>query len=460
MDRVIPQPGSLVLVEDVLKTARASMVGDGALARMVMGAGPWLDGFAAVPVPGALALVLQPGTLLTPDVVDSTDYGVLGANNRACDKQFRLKDAAQVAIPGAGTWTVQAAASETDIDPAVLQYFNAANPTQALSGPGGTATAQYTTRAQAVLLSVRAGTVVDSDHVGLYVVVVPDGATALTAGMVTRFPDAPFVDGKLPSRAPIVSPHFREFPKAPTAPEDDASELLANTAFVTRAINKLKDVDLSDILADLARLHSGHVHQRVFHESVLWTVPDRVTSVRARCVGGGGGSCGSSEDKPGAGGGGGGYAEGVVPVTPGQQIAVIIGTQGLAAGTIAQATNGASSSFGPFLGATGGGGSVSSADGYVAGGTGGYGYGPYAAIATTGGDGGDGFSNGFQFPGYGGSTALAGSARASTGDGHGGGAYDGRWPGGGAAATYGYVAVGANGGLGTVILEWWSTDND
>lgn len=85
--------------------------------------------------------------------------------------------------------------------------------------------------------------------------------------------------------------------------------------------------------------------------SYTFVVPDGVYELFGVVIGAGGGGDGGFY---GNGGAGGGYASGVLPVTPGQSLAVIVGSGGLGSGGSPQA--GTSSSLGSFLTATGGGG--------------------------------------------------------------------------------------------------------
>jgi len=93
-----------------------------------------------------------------------------------------------------------------------------------------------------------------------------------------------------------------------------------------------------------------------FTTSSSFTVPPGVTQVEVELWGGGSGSYASISDAASGGGGGGGYArKRIVGLTPGQSIVVTVGAGG-ANGTVggAPAGSGTSSSFGPYVSATGG----------------------------------------------------------------------------------------------------------
>ncbi|WP_411848152.1 glycine-rich domain-containing protein [Stutzerimonas balearica] len=86
-----------------------------------------------------------------------------------------------------------------------------------------------------------------------------------------------------------------------------------------------------------------------------WAVPAGVSKVRVTVVGGGGGG-GMNNASPGAPGGGeGGTAIGLVDVSGAASVPVTVGAGGLGATTNgSDGGNGGSSSFGPYLSATGG----------------------------------------------------------------------------------------------------------
>ena len=159
-----------------------------------------------------------------------------------------------------------------------------------------------------------------------------------------------------------------------------------------------------------------------------WTVPAGVTSVSVVCIGGGGAGSG------GSGGGGGGLRWlNNIAVTPGAQVAVVVG----AGGRAASSGNGGSSSFAASLTAYGGTGS-SGPPGRGGSGTNG-----------RGGRGGNGGSGGGG--GAGGYTGNGGDGGASTGGGGAGGAGGGGGEvssdggGGGGVGIYGQGRDGSGG---------------
>lgn len=190
-----------------------------------------------------------------------------------------------------------------------------------------------------------------------------------------------------------------------------------------------------------------------FTASGSFTVPDDVYRVKARVWGGGGGAGGSlGASGAGSGGGGAGYAEGIIEVTPGQVIAVTVGSGG--AGGAATPTNGqdgGSSSFGGFISATGGGRGYAGNNALQTSqaGVGGAGSGPFSV---------SGVSAGIAFlvganpaGGIGGSAGMgSGSPTISIGGVGASGLFPGGGGNGGSAGTY----AGAPGANGLVVIEY------
>ena len=89
---------------------------------------------------------------------------------------------------------MQAQYQETDASPAVLQYYNASNPSVPWYGPANAGTPQNTRRLGSVAIQLKAGTAVatgsqvapsaDAGWTGLATVTVANGATTITIGNV------------------------------------------------------------------------------------------------------------------------------------------------------------------------------------------------------------------------------------------------------------------------------------
>jgi hypothetical protein len=305
-------------------------------------------------------------------------------------------------------YLIEASLLEIDATPVVLPYYNASNPGQPYSGPGGAGTQQNSQRLQQVQLQLKAGGAaasgsqttpsVDAGWVGLYVITVENAQSFVTAANIVRLPTAPFLSWKLPELSPGT--HNLEF-FTPTT--------------------------------------QGN-----------WNVPSGVTSVKLR-IWGGGGSGGAGVGGAGGGGAGGGYSEGYYNVSAGQTIAITVGNGGVGNGSA-----GGSSSFGNLASASGGQAGANGAPGSVgaggiAGGTGlgtGYlvaGQAGGAGIATNGVLLGGVGGGAFGAAGAVGPVALTGGSGANgdsctlPGGGGGGGILEG---------------VGGQGGPGLVMVEW------
>lgn len=205
MDRQIQYPAQIPLVEDMLNAQRNAMVGVGHLAGAAFGANTVAaSGFACAPGEG-LALTLAPGALLAPGVVDASAYGTLAAVSSALVRQFISRDPVTLAVPAAGaTYIVSAAPQTVDTDDTVLPFYNAADPSVTYAGEGNSGLAAPTARRDEAALSI--GASVPKGSYPLWQIIVPAGATAITAGMISVASGAPFYPS-LASVAPrIVAP--------------------------------------------------------------------------------------------------------------------------------------------------------------------------------------------------------------------------------------------------------------
>jgi hypothetical protein len=418
MDRNIVYPGAIPLDSDLLSMNRNTMIALGYLAQMVIGAGTVADGLACTPtVPASLTVTVGPGSIAQLSVVDAVAYGSLPADSTDQLVKIGINLASTsftVAPPTtsgqSANFLIQAALLEVDTSPIVLPYYNAANPAQPYSGAANSGVAQNTLRSQRVQLQLKAGAPatagtqvtppIDNGWVGLYVVTVSYGQTAITANSIVALPGAPFLGWKLP----VLRPGFA----------------------------------------------SG---VQSFAVSGNFVVPAGITQIEAEVWGAGSGSFASSSTSPSGGGAGGGYArKRIAGLTPGQIIPVTIGSGGTAGSTSTLPGPGGSTSFGSYVSATGGGlnpiatiaspGLGASAPGggvggdvNVSGSTGGN------ATGNAGGVGGGGAMGG-------GFTAVA-TSYAITGQSPGGGA-----SGAGTTATGNTPEPGASGAFGLTIVRW------
>jgi hypothetical protein len=418
MDRNIVYPGSIPLDTDILYPNRNAMIGIAALTAATLGSNIVADGLACTPTtPASLAVNIGPGSITQLTSVDASAYGSLAADtsDMIVKTGINLQSSGLAfAPPGSSgqsiNYLIEAAFAESDTDAVVLPYVNAANPTQPYSGPGNSGTAQNTQRIQRVQFQVKPGVAaatgtqttpaVDSGWVGLYVVTLNYGQSAVSAGNITQAAGAPFLTYKLPSLRP------------------------------------------------------GYATMQVFTSSGTFVVPNGVTAVRVTATGGGGGG-GYHSSMPSAGGGAGGQAIGVVSgLTGGQAIAVTVGGGGGSLASPGVGNAGGTSSFGAYVTAQGGngGGGGTSVTFALAGGLGGNSYGGQVnitgsmgsdciVVACRGGDGGG--------PGNG--RGASGPAPGQAAEGYGGGGGGGGCNNSGAPET-GYP--GGAGAPGLVIVEY------
>jgi len=407
MDRNIVYPGSIPLDTDILNLNRNAMTAISALTASVLGSNVVVDGLACTATaPASLTVNVGPGSITQFTALDANPYGSLGADttDQIVKTGINLEASSFTLTPPATSgqsinYLIEAAFSETDTDAVVLPYVNAANPSQPYSGPSNSGTAQTTQRIQRVQLQLKPGAAassgaqatpaVDTGWVGLYVITVNYGQSAVHNGAINIAPGAPFVSYKLP----LLRPGFSSV--------------------------------------------------QVFNNNGSFIVPNGVSAVRVTVIGGGGAG-GYHSSLPGGGGGAGGMAIGIVTnLTPGQEIAVTVGASGAGTPTPAFGNDGGTSSFGDYLSASGGsgGGGGTSAAFSMPGGAGGIGFGgnynfggsmgtDSIAVACRGGDGGgpgagkgsSGPQNGYTANGYGGGGGGGGCSTGGSPQGYGGGA--------------------------------------
>lgn len=321
MDRTLVYPGSIPLDTDILLINRNIMVALGYLARATLGDSPVVDGLGCTPTsPTALSVTIAPGSITQLSVIDPLTYGSMAAVPSMPLVKMGINTSPTIFPLAAPTSTghstnylIQASFQEADSTPVVLPYFNAANPEVAYSGPDNSGQPQHTVRSQRVQLQLKAGVPaitgtqvtppVDNGWVGLFVVTVAYGDTNISTGSIVPHASAPFLGWKLP------------------------------------------------------QLHPGFgAGSCSFASSGTFVVPAGVSQVEVEVWGGGAGTFASSAGAPSGGGAGGGYAKKrVTGLIPGQTISVTVANGGNA-GTIGgnNPTNGGTTSFGPYVSATGG----------------------------------------------------------------------------------------------------------
>ncbi|WP_010510047.1 hypothetical protein [Komagataeibacter europaeus] len=193
MDRQIVYPAQIPLDSDQLNAQRNAYVGLGQLAAMAYG---WstvaASGFACVPGTG-LALVIAPGSLLAPGVVDASAYGTLAAISSALVRQYASRDPVALAVLGAGaTYTVYVTPATVDTDDTVLPFYNAADPSVTYAGADNSGKTAPTVRQDMAQIGI--GASMPDGAYPLWTITVPAGATSITADMIAQAAGAPFYD--------------------------------------------------------------------------------------------------------------------------------------------------------------------------------------------------------------------------------------------------------------------------
>ena len=412
MDRTIVYPGSIPLDSDILSLNRNAMLAVGALAQVALGTNVVADGLACGPTsPASLQVIVGPGSITSFGAVDTSAYGSLAADttDAVVKMGVNLSTTTFTLTPPGGTgqainYLIEATFGESDLNPVVLPYYNAANPSQPYSGPNNAGTAQSTLRAQRVQLRLVAGApgvanfqatpTPDAGWFGLYVITVLNSQTTIGGGTISTYPLAPFLPYKLPQLTP------------------------------------------------------GHSNIAVISTTQNWTPPFGVRLVRLRMLGGGGGG-GAGGGGAGGGGAAGGSVEGYFSVTSGSPVACTIGNGG------GSGSSGGASSFGGAATATGGGGGGTGAANTGGNGSNAVGIGSGIGLLLNGRAGQTGFANAtLLFSGAGGASSFGdGGTGSMVGSGSNQTGTNGPFPGTGGAGGTG-TGIGGTGAPGIVVLEW------
>jgi hypothetical protein len=321
MNRNIVYPGAIPLDTDLLSINRNTMIALGFIMRAILGSDVAVDGLACTPtLPASMSVQIGPGAQTQLSVVDTTPYGSLSADSSdplmkmGINLGSQLFDLQSPVNSGASiNYLIQSGLQESDQDLTVLPYFNAANPSQPYSGPANSGLPQATLRSETVQLQLKSGVpsstgtqltpAADSGWVGLYVITVSYGQTAITSDNISTSYAAPFINWKLPNLRPGFGSGVQSF--------------VSNNTFI---------------------------------------VPPGVSQIEVELWGGGSGSFASVMTTSSGGGSGGGYArKRLQGVTPGQVISLTVGNGGAAGSTNgAPAGPGGTTSFGQYFSATGG----------------------------------------------------------------------------------------------------------
>lgn len=214
MDRATVYAGQIPREVDILNTGRFGMIGIGMLAAATLGTGIAVAGFAMRPTaPASLIATISAGQIYQVANIDATAWSSLPADTRSIVKQGMLLDDlpltfAPPTTPGySQSFLVQAQYQDGDTDQRVLPYYNAANPSQGFSGPGGSGSAQNTNRRGVAAIQIKAGIASaagtqqapspDAGWAPLFIVTLSAGQTTISAGNIVQHPSAPFVPATL-----------------------------------------------------------------------------------------------------------------------------------------------------------------------------------------------------------------------------------------------------------------------
>ncbi|MGO4151518.1 hypothetical protein [Cupriavidus sp. YAF13] len=215
MDRQIVYPGQIPLETDLLNTNKYAMVALAKMAAAMLGTATVVSGLGCVPTgPASLQVVVNPGEIYSLANIDATAYSSLPADTaHSILKQGISLDPVTLSCPAPATagqsvnYLIQAAYQDSDTGLITLPYYNASNPTQAWSGPGGSGAQQATARKGIVSIQVKAGVAAttgtqttpapDAGYSGLWVVTVANGQTTITSTSIAQAPNAPILPADL-----------------------------------------------------------------------------------------------------------------------------------------------------------------------------------------------------------------------------------------------------------------------
>lgn len=209
LDRIIVDPSAVVLDTDILSTNKNMMLAMGRLAQDMLGVGTSIGGAACAPGTG-LTVVVGPGGIYSSQNVDNTSYGSLAADTAhqtvkqgSLFNPFTLACPAPVGVGQSINYLIEGQYQEADNNPAVVPYYNSANPLQPFHGPGNNGLPQNTLRQGLFVVQAKAGVAattgsqvaptVDAGWVVMYVVTVDHGESSLVSGDIVVATGAPFI---------------------------------------------------------------------------------------------------------------------------------------------------------------------------------------------------------------------------------------------------------------------------
>lgn len=211
MDRQITYPGQLLTESSLLQATKDAMIGCAKLSSAVLGTGTIANGFAVTPTgPASLQVLCAPGEIYSMTAIDAAAFSSLPADTtHSILKQGILLDGVTLSCPAPGTtgqsinYLIQATYQDSDLVPVLLPYYNSTNPALPFSGMGNNGMPQNTIRKGVAVVAVKAGASAttgsqatpapDSGYIGLYVVTVAFGQTAITTTSIALYSGAPLL---------------------------------------------------------------------------------------------------------------------------------------------------------------------------------------------------------------------------------------------------------------------------
>lgn len=513
-ERVIVYSGQVPLETDILRTNKNMMISISKLAASLFGSSTIINGLSCAPSsPASLNVVVSPGEMYSLANIDGTPYSSLSADTtHTILKQGVLLDSTTLAITPPTTagfsinYLVQFAFQEVDTDSITLAYYNAANPSQAWSGPGGSGTAQNTTRSGTISVSLKAGIAAatgsqstpaaDTGYTAGWVITVANGQTTITSGNISVAANSPFLpsagvmkgaqSGLLSFGVDTGSANAyaaQYYPNITTLTDGLTLTFRTNNANTGASTFSPSGLTAYPILTHLnqaltggeivsgglvtvkynATLASWIIHGstgssaattgrllaiRTFSTAGSGTYTPTAGTKKAKIIitgggGGGGGCAGASTSQTVSGAGGGAGGTCIALVTiSSSSYAYTVGAAGAGASGAAGGSNGGDTTIAGLTANGGGGGGYSSATN-TAGGSGGSASG--GTVMIPGGAGGDGQASAFVFAGNGGGSYYGSGGRAGAAGGIAGQAYG---AGGGGAYDPGFTGTSYSGGAG------------
>ena len=216
MNRNFAFSGAIPLNTDLLSTEINAYIGLGKLAASILGTNNLVNNATCVPTaPASLQVSVGPCEIYSLQEVDGSAYGDLGTNTNQIVKQGVNLSTTLLTITVPGTvgysqnYLIEFGFIESDGVSTVLAYYNAADPSSPLSGPGGSGSPNNTVRQDQVSIIAKAGIAAptgtqttpspDTGYVGGFIVTVANGQTTITSGNITNYatPNASFINETL-----------------------------------------------------------------------------------------------------------------------------------------------------------------------------------------------------------------------------------------------------------------------